>query len=1121
MPEVQSYTLNLENKGVLISRPGDVIPPEFLTASLNITANKTGFIESRAGTARVSSTQLPGPVSSQGRIIINGVPFIYQGATTGLYRAFSLISTGFSGNPLVMRDGGPDLAILPNILVFDSNQRIKDNGTLTTNFGIAGPLISAVVTAPVSALSKIIDNFEYATNVALNAVWATTTGTLTTSAVAPQSGTYSANDAFAAGASTYITASITVDLSQFAAPGDSTDQDFISFYIRTDTLGKLFAVVIQFDVDATTNDFAHNYYTKWYDSSSMPASTGVWTQLQCRKSEFTRSGGSANGWANVKKIRFQIVGIAGAGAWNLGVDSLQMLSGASLPVTGYDWIYRYRNSTTQSTSPFSPLMLAATTVLGGSAIVTVVNPRDTQVDTLELYRRGGDNSIFLFVTSAAVTAWTGTADIVDNFPDSSLGDTTDLDQVEMANLLETSSAVVKSFIRTDNSGGTWTDYTAAVSDNTPGTYAVLSALTPPGGLVLISADGPFRQILLSLDSNVNTNIATLQVQFWNGTSWVDVANLVDGTSVGGKTLAQSGTVTFDFPSDMGLMTWLGVTGYFFNLHTSSALSATVHVTEARIGANAFNPTIGEVFGGRVWMDDSNHTDRVWYSERFAVEIFLENNYIVGSTSGDPIVRPYGLDDQLFIFTQKSVDRLIGSSPGSFQPIATGSEMGLFSKYAICKGQGKIYYRGYDGIYALPGSGFSQKLTLAIDPIFHGIAGGTEAELQPIDKDYAGTETMEFFDMKLRFGYTATNGHRYEIVYDLETDRYEMTDRETTSYLRLDDEGLIYSGNSDGYVYQLESGNDDQGTDITLRFRTAYFDFGVPSQTKQLTEIVIDADLAGETLDFYADMDNGEGTTQHVAVTNTVRGPLFFPLTDDTQARNIALRLDSDNGGSLVKFFKITFFYIVLPTPLSVLPTDWDSLGYAGDKRFNQLQIEIDTQSIDVTVDVQVDSVTVQTLTVNTDARKVVPFSIVADTIGKLVRLIFRGIGGFRYYRHEFSVDKDPLQMTRYDTYWLDFGYTRWKFIRRIWLSVNTPAIVTIEVQIDEVSRFTTTLIVDAGTGWKKVMLKMPPGLKGMLFRFIMTTDSGEKIYLDQSDVEWHPLANERGYDRAKLIQSDR
>lgn len=43
----------------------------------------------------------------------------------------------------------------------------------------------------------------------------------------------------------------------------------------------------------------------------------------------------------------------------------------------------------------------------------------------------------------------------------------------------------------------------------------------------------------------NQTAATVAITYWNGTAEVSVANLVDNTSVGGKSLAQTGTIVFD------------------------------------------------------------------------------------------------------------------------------------------------------------------------------------------------------------------------------------------------------------------------------------------------------------------------------------------------------------------------------------------------------------------------------------------------------------------------------------------------------------------------------------------------------------------------------------------------
>lgn len=1166
MAEVQSFTLNLENKGLMIARPGDVLAPGFLTNTLNMTANKLGAIESRGGSSRVSGIMLPGPVHSQGRILVNGTAFTYQGSSTGLYRAFQLIDWEFSGNPMIMREGGPDLAILPHILVFDTNKRVKDNGTTVSNFGIAGPVQAASAVAA-AVTSKLIDEFEYADNAAIQDAWTATSGTVTVSTTNPMVGSKCGNLAVNAATTGYIDFDTPQNLDMFAAAGDSDDDDYIVIWMRVSNAPYIDEIKILFDVDPTTNDFTRNFYwkaitqdvatlastdeelaqeafdraleeiykettdpffrdllTQQLRAETLATGANQWKQLFIKKSEFTRTGTDANGWANVAKIRIQVTTNAG-GSINLGFDDFKMQGGTDARLNGsdYKWIYRYRCESTGTHSPFSPVMDDAVEVLAGRSSVTVRNPRDTQVTHIELFRIGGDVAEYSFAVEVPVTSWLGTVTISDGVADSELGEVADETQVEMSNLIREYSQAPTSVRKTTDGGGSHTDYTEEVSDSENGTYANLNALgaLSAGDWLVVGADEPFRNILLEFNANVNANTSVLTVEFWDGTTWRVVHNMTDGTIASGKTMAQNGRVIYDMPDNWERSTINAVTAYYVRLSVSAALSATVQLAEIRINANAFEPTSFEVHGGRVWCNDSRHTDRVPYSRRFAVEEFLEDNFIVVSAAAGPVVRPFALDEQLFIFTRRTIERVIGGNEDTFDAISTGNEVGLFADKAICKGRGRIFFRAYDGIYAMAGSGFAEKISLAIDPIFHGVAGGDEAELQPVDHAYAATEAMEFFGSKVRYAYRATNGNRYELEYDLDLDRWEMSDRSVTSYLRVDDEGKYYTGHSDGYVYDRNTGNQDQGSDITVRFRTQYLDFGAPSQDKSFTEIVVDCDLAGETLDFYADFDNGEGTPQTVSRTNSARSQLNFPLTTDTEGRNIAFRLDDTNGGSRIRFYKVTFFYIPLPTKLTKVITEWEDLGYAGDKRLRQLQLEINTNGGDVSVDIQVDGVSSEILTVNTTSRQLVALSMAADTVGKLVRLVMTGAATFSYYRHQWEFIRDPLQTTRFDTFELDFNYTRMKYIRRLFVSGNATGTVTLAVYVDEVLRHTAyfTMTPVSNSGWTRKLVKLPPGLKGYLFRFVFTSDTGFKIFLDQSDVEWHPLCGVRGYERARLARA--
>jgi hypothetical protein len=128
---------------------------------------------------------------------------------------------------------------------------------------------------------------------------------------------------------------------------------------------------------------------------------------------------------------------------------------------------------------------------------------------------------------------------------------------------------------------------------------------------------------------------------------------------------------------------------------------------------------------------------------------------------------------------------------------------------------------------------------------------------------------------------------------------------------------------------------------------------------------------------------------------------------------------------------------------------------------------------------------------------------------------------FIYYGHQYEFLKDPLDVTRHDSYELDFGWTRWKFIRRLWFAGISSASITLTIYVDEVLKYTIpfSLVPATGTGWAKVVLKVPAGLKGMLFRFTLTSSAAFKIFLDQSDIEWHPLSGDRGYERAQMLIS--
>lgn len=101
--------------------------------------------------------------------------------------------------------------------------------------------------------------------------------------------------------------------------------------------------------------------------------------------------------------------------------------------------------------------------------------------------------------------------------------------------------------KTINNLATYTDYSSAVQDGVAATVADLSSLPTfaNGGMLLIGSHFPFRGAYFTNVTTNSTN-SVLTVNYWNGSAWASIT-ASDGTASGGKTMAQSGAVSWTVP----------------------------------------------------------------------------------------------------------------------------------------------------------------------------------------------------------------------------------------------------------------------------------------------------------------------------------------------------------------------------------------------------------------------------------------------------------------------------------------------------------------------------------------------------------------------------------------------
>ena len=137
----------------------------------------------------------------------------------------------------------------------------------------------------------------------------------------------------------------------------------------------------------------------------------------------------------------------------------------------------------------------------------------------------------------------------------------------------------------DASATTYTDYTAQATDRDDTTHVPLDAMAT-GDYLYLGFTNPVRGFYVNMGSNVNSNAATLDVEYCSAISagsgtFTDVAGDSDGTTSGGATLAQDGLYSFTLPAvTRGAITALDSTPlYWYRFAPSAALSATVDLVD--------------------------------------------------------------------------------------------------------------------------------------------------------------------------------------------------------------------------------------------------------------------------------------------------------------------------------------------------------------------------------------------------------------------------------------------------------------------------------------------------------------------------------------------------------------
>jgi hypothetical protein len=130
----------------------------------------------------------------------------------------------------------------------------------------------------------------------------------------------------------------------------------------------------------------------------------------------------------------------------------------------------------------------------------------------------------------------------------------------------------------DKRAGAWEDYTPEVAEVSSSAYPIVAkwgGLTSSDEIILMFSRRTCGIKLTLLGAKVNANTASLTIYYWDGSTWVTVGTVYDGTSVSGKTLAQTNYIYWNSPDEASEFrtTLFNTTGYAYKVVTSATLTA--------------------------------------------------------------------------------------------------------------------------------------------------------------------------------------------------------------------------------------------------------------------------------------------------------------------------------------------------------------------------------------------------------------------------------------------------------------------------------------------------------------------------------------------------------------------
>jgi hypothetical protein len=364
--------------------------------------------------------------------------------------------------------------------------------------------------------------------------------------------------------------------------------------------------------------------------------------------------------------------------------------------------------------------------------------------------------------------------------------------------------------------------------------------------------------------NTNTVASTLKVEYWNGTAYTQVTNMIDNTSIAGASLGQNGFVTWS-PVDRSLeqkpiSSDSGASFYYYRVSWSADIKCLIDFIA---GIRSPESISGYNFP-LLWLDSlwlcgktSGNRNEVLSSSPGTVSVY-NGDYSVRRTvgknteivAGCTIFSRYGSDvsETLVLLKNDETWILNGTGVENIQEKRVSEEYGCTGKntlrvcdlgYEIAPGINKsvAIWQSQNGIIMFDNSAF---LTISQDIENFFLNKMKTSETDRLNYLYENQSSSYYDPLYKEYHWLFTDGSstivNREFVFDILRKKWFEIDRTTGKRAVCgltvhDDNGVSYCYifGTDGTMYITESGNTFDGVPITYSFKTS----DKPSSTSML------------------------------------------------------------------------------------------------------------------------------------------------------------------------------------------------------------------------------------------------------------------------------------------------